>query len=50
MLVCLQVWLEPVPPAHIVRASFVPNVDKSSVTVEVLGSAAATGMPLQVCL
>ena len=46
----LQVWLEPVPAAHITHAKFVPSVDTSSVSVLISGSPSATNLPLQVDL
>ena len=42
------VWLEPVPEAHIMRVTFVPNVDQSSVSLLVQGSPAASGMLVKV--
>ena len=44
----IQVWLEPVPAAHIIDAKFIPNVDSSLVSVLVTGSPSATNLPLQV--
>lgn len=44
------VWLEPVPTAHVVRADFLPDVDKSTVSVLVSGSPSANGIPLQITI
>jgi len=48
MVLKLQVWLEPVNAAHIIRANFVPDVDGSTVSVLVDGSPSANGMLIQV--
>lgn len=48
MLFELQVWLEPVPAAHVTRLAFIPHLDQSKVSLEIFGSEGASGLPVQV--
>ena len=44
----MKVWLEPLAPAHLLKAELVPDLDTTTVHLATEGSPAAEGLPLHV--
>ena len=44
----VKVWLEPLAPAHLLKAELVPDLDTTTIHLATEGSPAAEGLPLHV--